>query len=245
MKNILFLLVIITFQMLPQSQEQSFYSLKQQIVENISSGETVTQNVEFDDVRKKKSTGLAILYSMLLPGMGELYAESYNSGIYFTVADGVLWGTYAGMNVYGNWQKDRYISYAVNKAGINSESKDADYYAIISQYMNVNDFNDEKAFERSFSEMYNADVFFWKWNTNEERKEYRKMWKSSEKTFNNVRFVVGALLLNRVASAINAVRLVSRYNKNLSDEVSWNVSIGLQNMPDNSAGYNFTFVTSF
>ena len=71
------------------------------------------------------------------------------------------------------------------------------------------------------------------------------MWESSEQTFNNVRFVVGALLLNRVVSAINAVRLVSRYNNNLSQEVGWNVSVGLQNMPDNSSAYNLNFVANF
>ena len=62
---------------------------------------------------KKKNTGLAIVYSLLLPGMGELYAESYESGKYFTIAEGALWGTYIGINTYGNWQKDRYKSFAV------------------------------------------------------------------------------------------------------------------------------------
>ena len=71
------------------------------------------------------------------------------------------------------------------------------------------------------------------------------MWVSSEQTFNDVRFVVGALLLNRVISAINAVRLVSRYNNNLSQEVGWNVSLGLQSNPDNTSSYNINFSTSF
>ncbi|MBP9084152.1 MAG: hypothetical protein KBH11_13810, partial [Bacteroidia bacterium] len=68
---------------------------------------------------------------------------------------------------------------------------------------------------------------------------------SSEQTFNDVRFVVGALLLNRVISAINAVRLVSKYNNNLSQEVGWNVSLGVQSYPDNTSSYNINFITSF
>ena len=71
------------------------------------------------------------------------------------------------------------------------------------------------------------------------------MWVSSEQTLNDVRFVVWGLLLNRVVSAINAVRLVSRYNNNLSQEVGWNVSLGVQNLPDNSPSYNLNFITSF
>jgi len=112
--------------------------------------------------------------------------------------------------------------------------------------MNIDEYNDEKAFERDFAAMYgNVNTYFWKWNTSEERKEFRNMWKSSEQTFNNVRFVVGALLLNRVVSAINAVRLVSRYNKNLTEDVGWNVSSGIQTMPDNSYAYQINFSTSF
>ena len=245
MKNILILLVVLSTQIFSQSEQQSLYSLKQQVIEDIKSVSASEPQVVIDDVKKKKNTGLAILYSMLLPGMGELYADAYDSGIYFTVADGVLWGTYIGMNVYGNWQKDRYISYAQTNAGITTKSKDDLYYSTISQYLNIEDYNNEKALERNYDEMYNTDQYFWKWNSSEDRKSYRSMWVSSEQTFNNVRFVVGALLLNRVISAINAVRLVSRYNKNLSQEVGWNVSVGVQNNPDNTSSYNINFTTPF
>jgi hypothetical protein len=149
------------------------------------------------------------------------------------------------MNVYGNWQQDRYVAFAQNKAGITTDNKDDAYYATISQYLNIDDYNNEKAFERNFDEMYNTNQYFWKWNSSEDRKSYRSMWVSSEQTFNNVRFVVGALLLNRVISAINAVRLVSKYNKNLSEEVGWNVSVGVQNNPDYSSSYKINFTASF
>ena len=245
MKKILIILVILSTQLFSQTEEQSFYSFKQQIVEEISITTSAEQQLVFDDVKQKKNTGLAILYSLLLPGMGELYADAYDSGIYFTVADGVLWGTYAGMNIYANWQKDRYISYSQSSAGVSTEGKDEDYYAIIGEYSSIDQFNDEKALERNFDEMYNTEKYFWKWNTSNEQKAYKSMWVSSEQTFNDVRFVVGALLLNRVISAINAVRLVSRYNNNLSQEVGWNVSLGLQSNPDNTSSYNINFSTSF
>jgi hypothetical protein len=124
--------------------------------------------------------------------MGELYADGYSSGKYFTIADGILWGTFIGMNVYSNWQKENYKSYAASHA---------------------DDFNNEKALERNFDEMYNKERYFWKWETTAERKTFRSMWASSEQTSNDIRFVVGALILNRVASAINAVRLIAAYNK--------------------------------
>jgi len=245
MKNILILTLLLPIQIFSQSDINSFYTFKQQAISEISQNIESDNKIVFADVKQKKNTGLAIVYSLLLPGMGELYADSYDSGIYFTIADGVLWGTFIGMNVYANWQKDRYISYAQTNGGITTQGKDEDYYATIGEYLNIDQFNDEKAFERNFNEMYDTEKYFWKWNTSEERKNYRSMWVSSEQTFNNVRFVVGALLLNRVISAINAVRLVSRYNNNINEELGWNVSLGIQNYPDNSSSYNLNFITSF
>jgi len=245
MKNILILLIILTSQIFSQNVESSFYSFKQQAISEISQIKDMDQPIVDDNVKQKKSTGLAIVYSLLLPGMGELYADAYDSGVYFTIADGVLWGTYVGMNVYANWQKDRYISYSQTNAGVTPENKDEDYYATIGEYLDIDQYNDQQAFEYNFDEMYDTETHFWKWNTSEERKEYRNMWVSSEQTFNDVRFVVGALLLNRVISAINAVRLVSKYNNNLSQEVGWNVSLGVQSYPDNTSSYNINFITSF
>lgn len=245
MKNILFLLIILSIQISSQVNQNSFYELKNDVINQIQNSDTETNPVFNDEVKKKKSTGLAIIYSFLLPGMGELYAGSYDSGVYFTIAEGALWGTYIGMNMYGNWQKDRYISFAQANAGITTDGKDDDYYATIGEYLNIEQYNNDKAFERNYGQMYNTEKYFWKWNSSADRKAYRSMWVSSEQTFNDLRFVVGAMLLNRVVSAINAVRLVSKYNKNLEQELSWNVYLDLQKMPDNSSVYNLNFSTSF
>jgi hypothetical protein len=228
MKKSILTLFIILFSIPTLAQSNhTFYSLKQEAINGIKSNNFPDNNVRLFETKSKKSAGIAILYSLLLPGMGELYAESYDSGIYFTIADGVLWSTLVGMNVYGNWQKDRYISYAKANAGITTNYKDGTYYATIADYSDINVYNDEKAFEGSFDEMYSTQIFYWKWNSKEQRRTYRSMWLSSEQTFNDVRFVVGALILNRVVSAINAVRLVSKYNNSLKEEVSWNLSVGL------------------
>lgn len=188
---------------------------------------------------EKKSVGLGIVYSLLLPGMGELYADAYNVGKYFTIADGLLWGTFIGMNAYSNWQEDNYKSYAASTAGvINDGNKDEDFYANIGDYTSVYTYNEQKALERNFNEMYDEQAYFWKWNTTDERRTYRDMWNSSETASNGIRFVVGGLILNRLVSAINAARLVSAYNNRLEEEVSWNFSIGFmnaQNLPTSLA----------
>lgn len=182
---------------------------------------------------EKKSVGLGIIYSLLLPGMGELYADAYGTGKYFTIADGILWGTLVGMNVYSNWQEDNYKTYAASTAGvINDSFKDEEFYANIGDYTSVYTYNNQKALERKFDEMYDEQTYFWKWNNTDDRRTYRDMWNSSETANNNIRFVVGGLILNRLISAINAARLVSSYNSKLQEEVSWNFSVGFMSLPN-------------
>jgi hypothetical protein len=193
---------------------------------------------------KKKNTGLAIVYSLLLPGMGELYAESYESGKYFTIAEGALWGTYIGINTYGNWQKDRFKSFAVSNGNVNPQGKDDEYFATISEYVSIEQYNNEKALERNFIDMLDENKYYWKW-TSEDRKTYRSMWVSSEQSFNNLRFVVGALIINRIASAINAVRLVSAYNRKQAEELSWNISAGVENSINLPNHFTINFQKSF
>lgn len=238
-----FLLLTISVQS-QNNVSKSFYELKQIVKEDVAN-EIPIQSPNFSSESKsgKKNSGLAILYSILLPGMGELYAESYSSGLYFTIAEGVLWGSYIGMNTYAGWQKDRYESFAVSRAGIDPSGKDKDYYSRISLYSNIEQYNNEKALERRFEEMYNPQQYFWKWSSTEERRTYREMWLSSEQTYNDVRFIVGAMLLNRLASAVNAVRLVSKYNNSL-DEQSWNFSIGTMNHPNLPSSLSLNFNTS-
>jgi hypothetical protein len=228
MKKIFLIISLFSISILSQDIEQkNFFHLINEV--KTSSNETQPELIQKNLVElKKKNTGLAIIYSLLLPGMGELYAESYESGKYFTIAEGALWVTYIGVNTYGNWQKDRYKSFASANGSVNPQGKDDDYFATISEYLSIEQYNNEKALERNFGDMLDENKYFWKW-TSEDRKAYRSMWVSSEQSFNNLRFVVGALIINRIASAINAVRLVSAYNRRQAEELSWNISAGVEN----------------
>lgn len=201
-------------------------------------------NLSYDYNSEKKSVGLGIVYSLLLPGMGELYADAYSTGKYFTIADGILWGTFVGMEVYSNWQENNYQTYAAANADVDNSNKNADYYSTIGNYTSVFSYNEEKALERNYDEMLDPEVDFWKWNTTDERQTYRDMWTSSEQTSNDIRFVIGGLILNRVASAINAARLVTAYNKKLKDELSWNFSVGFVNQQNLPTSLTFIFQKS-
>jgi hypothetical protein len=231
---ILFLLTITAF---PQTAK-SILSLKDDIKQTIISGNN--NSIPVKEEFSKKSVILAITYSLLLPGMGELYAGNYSSGKYFTIAEGAFWGSYIGMNTYSNWQKDRYHSFAASNGGVNVAGKDDGYYGNIGIYTDINEYNDDMAKNGEFSRMYNTQQNYWKWTGND-RKTYRAMWTAGEQWHNNLRFVVGALVLNRIASAINAGRIAAAYNKNASQELGWNISAGVSNVASLPPGVILNF----
>ena len=140
--------------------------------------------------------------------MGELYAGSYSSGKYFTIAEGTLWGVYIGMNSYSYWLRNNYRAFAASAAGVNNSNKSSNYYSIISDYSNITEYNDAMSLQGSFNQMMNPNTDYWNWQSEVDRKNYRNLWYSSEQENDNLRFVVGALILNRVISAINAANLL-------------------------------------
>ena len=244
MKKLLFLFLLIGSLIYPQNiPSQNTLRLENDSRQLTSIGKDYPE--KFQNEFHKKNAGLAIIYSLLLPGMGELYAGSYSNGKYFTIADVLLWGTYAGINSYGNWRKSDYKAYAASNGGVNNSGKDANYYATIGDYLSIDQYNDQQALERNFAQMYDAKQYYWKWNTNEERRTYREMWTSSESAFNSLRFVAGALILNRIVSAINAVRLVSAFNKKQSTELGWNLSVGVNDSPTLPTSLILNFQTKF
>ncbi len=195
---------------------------------------------------KKKKTGLAILYSLLLPGMGELYAGDYSTGKYFTIAEGAFVSALVGFNVYGKWQENNYKEFAASFGSANINGKDDKYFADLANYLNIDQYNKIKELDRKFDETYDPNTHYWKWKDQTQRKEYRTMWLASERAYNNIQFAVGAMILNRVASAINAVRLVVRHNKNLeSKDLSWNIYFGTKAITPASTSLTVNFVSTF
>lgn len=242
MKKITILIALLFIQIQAQQEQiYSIYSLNSSIKENIQTEEI---NIPLFQIEKpaKKNAGLAILYSLLLPGMGELYAGGYESGKYFTIAEAVLWGSYIGMDAYGTWQKNNYQSFASSYGSVVADSKDEDYYANIGVYLDINQYNRDKLLSRRFEELYDTETHFWKWENNEQRREYREMWVSSETAFNNLRFIAGTLILNRIISAINAVRVTAAHNKRIANETSWNIQFGLENNYAIPSGWKLQFV---
>ncbi|MGB9663311.1 MAG: hypothetical protein ACPL25_00115 [Ignavibacteria bacterium] len=175
-----------------------------------------TNILEFSQSEKSKT--LAFFLSLVLPGAGEFYVNRFDLGKYFVAVEGGLWLAFWGFDYYGKFQRDNYINYAKLSGNVNPEGKDSRYWAVIGNYLNIQDYNNEKLLNREFNLLYDENYFYWNWNSNQERKKYRNLWLSSESAFNNKQFPVALIVINHIVSAINAAILANRYNRSLENE---------------------------
>jgi hypothetical protein len=164
----------------------------------------------------KKSVGLAAVYSLLLPGMGELYAGGFASGKYFLLAEGILWLTYAAVDIHAGSMREDARVYSVVHAGVDRSGKDDQFFVNVGNFATVDDYNDKKLRDREPDLVYNpANGYNWRWDSEASRLTFRDQRVASEDMFNNRKFVGAALLVNHVASAINAARAAIAKNSAL------------------------------
>jgi len=167
---------------------------------------------------EQKSPGLAVLYSLLLPGMGELYAGDYGAGKYFTIAEGVLALGAISLDRYGNWIKDDGRQFAVTHAHSGLDGKDDLYFSVIGDYQSVYEYNEAVLRSRDPQKAYDAhSSSYWSWDTPANREQYRRLRVSSDERFNDARFVVAAIAVNHIVSAIDAARVAIRHNGSIQE----------------------------
>lgn len=169
----------------------------------------------------KKSVGLAALYSLALPGMGELYAGSFSSGRYFLAAEGLLWLTYTVFQVRADALRDDSRAFAMAHAGITLQGKNDQYFVDIGNFLNIEEYNQKKLRDRDADKVYDPALgYAWQWDSDPSRSAFRDQRVASDNMYNNRKFVVAAVLINHVASAINAARSAVMHNRELEGALS-------------------------
>ncbi len=228
--------------------QNSLYSLRQSLITN-SGQDVIAPNASQDNLalQKKKSQAVAVLYSLLLPGMGELYAGDFGSGRYSLIAEATLWLTYASFQQYGSWYQSDARQFAAVHAGASLTGKNDQFFVNMGNFDNVYDYNEQKLRERDLADVYDpAAGYFWSWDTEADQQRFRSLRVSSDKIFNNSEFVIGAVVLNHLISAINAARLVRHYNKNADEGLgSWQIEPNLVGGLGQIDGMRLTYTKHF
>lgn len=170
-----------------------------------------------------KSVVLAVAMSLVLPGMGEWYAGNFVSGRYFLVADGTLWLTFGAFRLRGDWLRRDARIFAAQHAAADFIGKDDQYFVNVGSYHTVDEYNQAKLRERQFDQLYLSPRDSWRWNNEENRLRFREMRISSDRMYENAKFAIGALVVNRLISAFSAGRAAARANRADTDQGAWRV----------------------
>lgn len=193
----------------------------------------VLKNVAKADTLGKKQTALlmpeeptsgkipfvAAALSFILPGMGEVYAGRFSSGgQYFLGADIALVTSLLVTVISGNVQRAEYQTLARLNANIIGDKTDQ-FWIDIADYQSWQAFNEDRLRRRQYGRVY-TEANAWQWNSEASRLQYRQTRISSETAFQAGYFVVAAMALNRLLSAINAVRLLNEQNDASQNQTS-------------------------
>jgi len=183
------------------------------------------------DSSGRKSVWKAVGASALLPGLGQRYAGRTKRSNVFFVTEAAIWTTFAVYRIQGEIRQDRFIEFAGVRAGAPSGKED-EYYEHIGFWSSLEQwhdivrrdarslFPDDPAAQAEYFEQTKRfdESESWVWPDDETRTRYRVLRSRSEGAFHNSRLALGAALLNRFASVVDALALTRRHNQNLREE---------------------------
>ncbi|HSQ59946.1 MAG TPA: hypothetical protein VLT84_05895 [Acidobacteriota bacterium] len=197
-----------------------------------ASGASLGAGARQDEPAKPK-TGKrkALLYSLLLPGMGELSLGAKGRATGFFVAEGLIWTHYVWFQVAGHLRRDDYIEQAQLNAGVGVDSADDEYWKLVGQYDRSGGSGPgsyEEVVRRDARDLYPDDPAAqdayvaenlpsgeraWDWTSDELQKDYRTTRNSSNRAFDRAKYSFAAAILNRLVSAVDTQILHRRLSK--------------------------------
>jgi hypothetical protein len=176
----------------------------------------------------RRTTGKkALLYSLLVPGMGELSMGQRGRAIGFFVGEGLIWTNFIYWKVAGHLRKDDYVEQAMLNAGVGVDKESDDYWRVVGQFERSSGAGPgsyEEDLRREARDLYPddpaaQDAFVaaklptgdraWDWSSSELQDSYQSARESSRRAFNRAQYSFAAAILNRVVSVVD-VQLLRR-----------------------------------
>lgn len=180
------------------------------------------REIKNDPDYERKSLGKALLYSALLPGLGEHYVGHKTKAKIFFGIEISTWIAYASFRTWGSWRKDDMIKFAADNAGTDLDGRDEFYEDMVGFYKDVDQYNDAGRVddeERPFYAPASSDA--WYWQSEDARVLYRSMKNRYRDAYRKADFMIGVAIVNRLISMIDTARDVRRHNNRQQREFSW------------------------
>jgi len=188
--------------------------------------------------QERSTSKKALLYSLLLPGMGELSMGETGRGVGFLTAEGLIWANYAYWTVAGHLRKDDFIEQAQLNAGVGVNSGSDDYWHLVGQYTASSGSGSdtyEEELRREARDAYPGDpaaqdayvasklptgTQAWSWSSADLQDSYRTTRESSNSAYHHAKFSFGAAILNRVLSVVDVQLLRHKAAKQAQSSLS-------------------------
>jgi hypothetical protein len=161
----------------------------------------------------------AVLYSLILPGLGDYYAGRKDRARYFFISEAAIWVSFAVFRIQGFQDERAYQNFAVEFAGVSRTDHSDDFYAEIRDWDSSAEYESavkaggrldlfpdvsNEALDAYFVDMRLSDFEPWEWESVERRLQYAELRSASKRSYRRATYSVAAAGVNRVVSAIFA-----------------------------------------
>ena len=149
-----------------------------------------------------------VLKSLILPGWGEYSLGHKKRARIMALSESVIFFSILGSYSNANKFEQNYKSYAAEHANVITTGKNRQYWIDIGNYSSIDQFNEEHLRWRDFTAIYEKDNNWnWLWDNDENRKYFEKMRIKGDTWKLRGSFLIGAMVLNHIVSAIDALYL--------------------------------------
>ncbi|HLQ67237.1 MAG TPA: hypothetical protein VK123_08410 [Candidatus Limnocylindrales bacterium] len=170
---------------------------------------------------KRAGSRKALLFSLLLPGAGEMSLGEHGRATGFFIAEGAIWTHFVWFQVAGHLRRENYIDQAQLHAGVGVSSANDTYWKLIGQFQTSRGTGAdayEETLRREARDQFPADPAAqdewvaerlpsgdraWSWSSDEARTSYRLTRENSRRAYDRSKYSIAAAIANRLLSAID------------------------------------------
>jgi hypothetical protein len=185
----------------------------------------------------------AMLYSAIVPGLGEIYTKDYNKAAVFLTVEAAIILSYFRLKAETNWATNSYKQFAYSITDIPKDREDS-YYQLIQDFISSESYNegiirdarnyfliyknDPVGYEEYLEKYLIPEDMEWDWENNKNWFKYKDLRRDKQDFEIYTKFTLAAVILNRIVSAIDSAISAKKLNKEskylgkLSFQPDWN-----------------------
>lgn len=171
-----------------------------------------------------------MLYSLLLPGLGQQMAgRDQRARVYYGI-EAAIWTAWVVNRLEGSARKDRFIEFAQLEAGVGAGKADDEYWRTIALFErsdpgpgSANEYvrrmaralypGDRAAQEKYLEENGYFGDRAWDWGGTDDLQRYRSLRSQSLDAYHRAEYSIGLAIVHRLVSMVDAVLVARQANK--------------------------------